>query len=183
MPDVVQPWPFEWPPAPGARLDLWLPESPAAAVAAVRERLGLPPAGTDTGPAALRVRDRVATATVRRAHPYRGGTVVHVDLERKGWIGERPTFDSLRYPIAFLLGTAFVISLGFGPPVPLGIYRGCVALMIVSSLIMCGMWAIAYHRQAKQNALRAEIDLDALGLALAQAGARPLPPTDNPFRR
>lgn len=106
-----------------------------------------------------------------------------MDLQRRGWIGERLTFDSLRYPIVLLAGTVFVISLGFGPAVPLGIYRGCVALMIALSVVMCTMWGIAYHRDARGNALRVKTDLQALGVALAEAGARPLPPSDSPFRR
>ena len=179
-----EPWPFDWPPAPGSGVELWLPEVQESAIPAMRERICDERLTTVMSERALRVSDRVGVATVADARPYRGGTVVTVSLRRRGWLPEPLTFGLLRYPIASVLGTLFVVSLGFGPPVPPNIYQGCVLLMIAATSIICTMWGIGYHREARDNARRASTRcLHGLGCALADLGARPLPASDSPFRR
>ena len=34
-----EPWPFDWPPAPGSGVELWLPEVQESAIPAMRERI------------------------------------------------------------------------------------------------------------------------------------------------
>ena len=179
-----EPWPFEWPPAPGSGVELWLPELGEAALTAMHARVSGEPLKTVLSERGLRVSDRVGVATVTDARPYRGGTAVRVSLRRRGWLPEPLTFDLLRYPIASALGTLFVLALGLGPPVPADIYEGCVLLMVVATSIICAMWAVGYHLEARANARRASTRcLHGLGRALADLGARPLPASDSPFRR
>lgn len=179
-----EPWPFEWPPAPGATVELWLPELGEAALRATYAKMSNEPLKTVLSAHGLRVSDRTGVATIAGVRPFRGGTAVSVSLRRRRWLPEPLSFDHVRHPIAAVLGTLFVIGLGFGPPVPANIYRGCVALMIGASSIIIAMWGLGYHLQARENAQRASTRcLQGLGRALAELGARPLPANDSPFRR
>lgn len=161
-----------------------MPERGDAALQATYAKVSNEPLTTVLSEHRLRVADRTGVATVAGARPFRGGTVVTVSLRRCRWLPEPLTFDRMRYPIAAALGTLFVVALGFGPPVPANIYRGCVALMIGASSIILAMWGLGYHLQARENAQRASTRcLQGLGRALVDLGARPLPANDSPFRR